>query len=169
MTICYPYSIQISLFKMRNVMLFLFFLNFFGSGFSSPAHSQDSLQVKVSEGTNMAVALSPDESTMVMALQGTLWTLPAEGGEAKSITDEFGDCHEPAWSPDGQKLVFHSFRDGNFHIYSISKDGSDLRQLTSGFSDNREPHWSPDGNSVIFSSDRSGNYDIWKLDLNHSV
>src|SRR5690606_10469201 len=153
---------------MRHFMLFLFFLISFGAGFP-PAFGQDSLRVSVTEGTNMAVALSPDESTIIMALQGTLWTLPAKGGKAVSITDEFGDCHEPAWSPDGQKLVFHSFRDGNFHIYSINSDGSDLRQLTSGTSDNREPHWSPDGNAVVFSSDRSGNYDIWKLEIDRNL
>ena len=113
----------------------------------------------------MAVALSPDNSTLAIALQGTIWTLPVEGGIAKSVTDEMGDSQEPDWSPDGEKIVFHSYRDGTYHIWTINKDGSDLTQLTSGISDNREPDWSPDGKSIVFSSDRSGNYDIWQIDL----
>ncbi|HLU88548.1 MAG TPA: DPP IV N-terminal domain-containing protein, partial [Cyclobacteriaceae bacterium] len=151
---------------MKNLILFPFLVACISSMPSIVAFGQDSHEVKVTEGTNMSVALSPDESTLAMALQGTIWILPRQGGKADAITDEMGDCHEPAWSPDGQQLVFHSYRDGNYHIYTINKDGSGLTQLTSGISDNREPHWSPDGSSVIFSSDRSGNYDIWKLDLN---
>jgi Tol biopolymer transport system component/imidazolonepropionase-like amidohydrolase len=122
-------------------------------------------QVTVSEGTNMSVALSPDKSTIAIALQGTIWTIPAKGGKAKAVTDEMGDSQEPAWSPDGERIVFHSYRDGTYHIWSIKKDGTGLKQLTSGISDNREPTWSPDGKRVVFSSDRTGNYDIWQLDL----
>lgn len=126
----------------------------------------DTIEVTVSEGTNMAIALSPDNSTIAMALQGTIWTISADGGKAASITDEMGDSQEPSWSPDGEKIVFHSYRDGTYHIWTINKDGSELTQITSGISDNREPDWSPDGKSIVFSSDRSGNYDIWQIDLN---
>lgn len=125
----------------------------------------DAIEVTVSEGTNMAAALSPDQLTIAISLQGTIWTIPVEGGKAKSVTDEMGDSQEPDWSPDGKKIVFHSYRDGTYHIWMINKDGSDLTQLTSGISDNREPDWSPDGKSIVFSSDRSGNYDIWQIDL----
>ncbi len=127
--------------------------------------ADDEIKVTVTEGTNMALALSPDNSTIAIALQGTIWTIPANGGKARTVTDEMGDSQEPAWSPDGQQIVFHSYRDGTYHIWSIRKDGTGLKQLTSGISDNREPDWSPDGKSIVFSSDRSGNYDIWQLEL----
>ena len=68
------------------------------------------IEVTVSEGTNMAAALSPDKSTIAIALQGTIWTIPAEGGKAKSVTDEMGDSQEPDWSPNGEKIAFHSYR-----------------------------------------------------------
>ncbi len=148
---------------MKQKILFLSCIMVFN--FAIISCKNDAIDVTVSEGTNMAVALSPDNSTLAMALQGTIWIIPVEGGKAKSITDEMGDCQEPAWSPDGGKIVFHSYRDGTYHIWTINKDGSDLTQLTSGISDNREPDWSPDGKSIIFSSDRSGNYDIWQIDL----
>jgi len=125
----------------------------------------DSTHITVSEGTNMAVALSPDHSTIAMTLQGALWVLPAKGGDAKRITDGMGDDQEPVWSPDGEYIAFHSYRSGNYHIWVINKDGSGLRQITDGYFDDREPDWSPDGKSIIFSSDRSGNYDIWQVNL----
>jgi Tol biopolymer transport system component/imidazolonepropionase-like amidohydrolase len=128
-------------------------------------HSQRRLEVKVSQGTNIAMALSPDGKSIILDLQGTLWTMPATGGKARAITDELDGAHQPAFSYDGKRIAFQSYRDGNWHIWTIAPDGSQLAQITSGPFDDREPHFSPDGKSIVFSSDRSGNYDIWKIDL----
>lgn len=132
---------------------------------ASAAPDSDSLKITVAEGTNMAIALSPDKQTIAMDLQGTIWTLPATGGKAKTITDPLGDCRQPTWSPDGTQIAFQSYHDGNFHIWKVNRDGSSLEQITFGEYHDREPHWSPDGASITFSSDRSGNYDIWKIFL----
>ena len=59
------------------------------------------IDVTVSEGTSMAVSVSPDGSTLAMDLQGSIWTLPVSGGTAKRITTIFNDARQPAWSPDG--------------------------------------------------------------------
>lgn len=119
--------------------------------------------VMVQEGTNMAASLSPDHQTIVLDLQGRLWTLPAKGGKAKPITDPLGDARQPAWSPDGKRICFQGYWEGNWHIYTVAKDGSDLQQLTTGKYDHREPSWSPNGTSILFSSDRAGTYDIWQV------
>jgi Tol biopolymer transport system component len=124
-----------------------------------------SLYVTVREGTSMAIALSPDKRTLVLDLQGGLWTLPVAGGQANRITDEFNDARQPSWSPDGKRIAFQGYRDGTWRIWSTGPDGSDLKALTSGSFDDREPHWSPDGRNIAFSSDRSGNYDVWVLNI----
>lgn len=140
-------------------LLMLFF------AFRVTAQTLDSKQITVGEGTNMALALSPDGETLAIDLQGTIYVLPAKGGTAKPLTDGMGDDRQPSWSPDGQRIVFQSYRGGTFHIWSVNKNGQALTQHSSGPFDHREPFWSPDGNSILCSSDRNGNYDIWQIEL----
>lgn len=150
---------------LRLTILAYFFLITFFFTQKTTAQNPKTIPITLTEGTNLAVALSPDKQTLVLDLQGTLWRLPVQGGEARALTDALGDCRQPVWSPDGQRIAFQSYRDGNFHIWSIGKDGNDLRQLTFGIYHDREPDWSPDGQRIAFSSDRSGNYDIWEIEL----
>ncbi len=119
------------------------------------------VQVAITEGTNVAVALSPDESTLALDLLGRIWVVPASGGTATALTDPEGDARQPTWSPDGSRIAFQAYWDGNYHVWSVGADGTDLRQHTRGQYDHREPHWSRDGERIAFSSDRGGSYDVW--------
>ncbi len=127
------------------------------------------IDVTVSEGTSMSVAVSPDGRTLAIDLQGSIWTVPASGGDAKAITDPFNDARQPTWSPDGKWITFFAYRDGGYDIWSIAPDGTNQRKLTWGPFDDREPVWSHDGTRVAFSSDRGdplgSDYNIWLLDV----
>jgi hypothetical protein len=50
--------------------------------------------------------ISPDGRTIAASYQGAIWTVPAEGGVMTRLTDDEGFDHEPAWSPDGQRIAF---------------------------------------------------------------
>src|SRR5262249_17454307 len=90
------------------------------------------IDVTVSEGTSMSVTASPDGRTLAVDLQGSLWTLPAAGGQATRITDVFNDARQPAWSPDGKWIAFFAFRDGGYDLWAIAPDGTQQHKLTWG-------------------------------------
>lgn len=124
------------------------------------------LDITVSEGTSMAVALSPDRQTIVMDLQGGLWSLPVSGGTAQRITDEYYDARQPAWAPDGRNIAFQAFRDGTWRIWTVDTDGAAMPgQSRPGPSTIASRTGHPTDPASAFSSDRSGNYDIWTVDL----
>ena len=127
------------------------------------------VNVTVSEGTSMSVAVSPDGQTLAIDMQGSIWTLPATGGTAKRITDLFNDARQPVWSPDGKWIAFFGYRDGGYDLWAMAPDGTHLHKETWGPFDDREPAFSHDGTKVAFSSDRGNplgsDYNIWVLDL----
>ena len=123
--------------------------------------------VAVTEATNAAAALSPDHSTIVMDVQGVLWSIPFSGGSGTQLTDALLEAARPDFSPRGDLVAFQAYADGTFHIWVMRPDGSGQRRITSGHGDHREPRFSPDGTRLAFSSDRAfkGSYNIWVVDL----
>lgn len=65
----------------------------------------------------------------------------ADGSAQMRLTANASFDGSVAWSPDGSKLAFSSFRDGNYEIYSMSADGSAQTRLTSTASSDQAPDW----------------------------
>ncbi|NEX63043.1 amidohydrolase family protein [Noviherbaspirillum galbum] len=126
------------------------------------------LSVELHEGTNMAVAPSPDGKQLVFSAQGALWLIPITGGSATRLTGWELEPTGPVWSPDGKTIVFQNYAPtGNYHLWAIDTNGANPRELTTGPFDDREPTWLPDGSGLVFASDRSadGQYKIWSFTL----
>ncbi len=136
---------------------------------TTPHKPVELIDVTVSEGTSMSVAVSPDRKTLAIDMQGSIWTLPASGGTAKRITGLFNDARQPVWSPDGKWITFFGYLDGGYDLWTIAPDGTHQHKLTWGTFDDREPAYSHDGNYIAFASDRDNplgsSYNIWVLDL----
>jgi Tol biopolymer transport system component len=76
---------------------------------------------------------------------------------------------DPAWSPDGTRLLWSSLRDTNLELYMIDLDKefiiSNATRLTDSAARDWFGAWSPDGKSVARSSDVAGNEDIYIIDV----
>ena len=80
------------------------------------------------------------------------------------VSDSF-----PAWSPNGQQIVFHSTRDRNWEIYVMDADGSNPRNLTRHPANDNYPDWSPDGSQIAFNSARGdGAINLYVMDTDGS-
>lgn len=92
-----------------------------------------------------------------------IYTLPAEGGEPKRVTDK-GPSYLHGWSPDNKRLIYTAERGGQYDLYRISAEGGDEERLTTaeGLDDGSE--YSPDGKYIYFNSTRTGTMQIWRMD-----
>ena len=87
----------------------------------------------------------------------------ADGSDPVRLTDQASIDIPYSWSPDGERIAFHSDRDLNLEIFTMAADGSDVRRLTRDFDVDAFPSWSPDGGAIAFSSERGGTFDIYVM------
>jgi serine/threonine protein kinase/Tol biopolymer transport system component len=92
-------------------------------------------------------------------------------GNETQLTDMPNGACQPAWSPDGQRLVFVApckvkqdvYRRSS--LYIISADGTGMQALSTVPGGDFEPDWSPDGTHIAFTSLRTGHMQIYSYDL----
>jgi tricorn protease len=113
--------------------------------------------------TNMA--LSPTGKRVVVEARGEIFTIPAEKGDIRNLTNSSASAErDPAWSPDGRFISYFSDKSGEYRLYIEAQDGLTppreivLKNPTHYYT----ASWSPDSKKILFSDT---NLKVWVLDV----
>jgi Tol biopolymer transport system component len=127
-----------------------------GTVYASPQWSLNSTQIMYSYHT--------EDSTSDQDKHG-IGIINVDKTNNHNIIESIAWIGHPAWSPDGQYIVFAMEENGFRNIYVMRNDGTERVQLTNESGNNIRPRWSPDGNWISFSSDRNEErYQIYVMD-----
>ena len=104
-------------------------------------------------GAIAAAGISPTGQRAVFEARGNIFTVPAENGLVRDLTNASGSAERtPAWSPDGKLIAYFTDKSGEYELTVRNADGTGeartLTKLGPGF--RYRPFWSPDSKQLAF-------------------
>src|SRR5262249_53395405 len=99
-----------------------------------------------------SVAWTPDGTSLVYSMQGSLWRQRTDSTVAEQLTDDPGTDYQPDVSPDGRSVAFVRYDGTSMELMSLDLASRAARALTTGGAVNVEPRWSPRGDRLAFVS-----------------
>ncbi|HSA56855.1 MAG TPA: S41 family peptidase [Gemmatimonadaceae bacterium] len=130
------------------------------SGLTPPVQSSSAMP------TFAEPSISPDRAEIAFVSGGDIWTVPAQGGEARLLVAHAANDTRPVFSPDGSRLAFISSRTGNGDIYVLDLRRGTLLRVTYDDLPDLLDAWSRDGEWLYFSStsrDIAGMHDVYRV------
>ena len=92
---------------------------------------------------------------VVFSYSDNLWSVSAEGGNARLLTTGEGNKTNPYLSPDGKWIAFTERLDGNTDVYIMPAQGGMRKRLTFHPGPDIAVGWTPDSKAVLFQSPRN--------------
>ena len=111
------------------------------------------------------ISLSPTGKRIVVEARGEIFTIPAEKGDIRNLTNSSGSAErDPAWSPDGKWVSYFSDKSGEYKVIIESQDGlTPPREVAIANPKHYyTPSWSPDSKKLLFSDT---DLKVWVLDV----
>ena len=81
-----------------------------------------------------------------------IYTKDLDDNRELRLTNHNSYDYSPHWSPNGDRLLFTSHREGQPNIYIMEDDGSNVKLLTPGPDEEFSSAWSPGGERVVYST-----------------
>lgn len=96
------------------------------------------------------LAPSPDGERMAFGLMGDVYIVDLPDGEPRRVDDGEAMSAMPAWSPDGERIVFSTYSDAEGgHLHTARNNGANVTRLTTEPGFYTQAVWAPDGNQVV--------------------
>ena len=96
-----------------------------------------------------------------------LYTMDYDGSSAHALTAYKSTVLTPAWSPDGEKIAFTSYRRGIPDIEILSRSDNRPYTFERPGGTTTTPAWSPDGSKIALATSRDGSdMEIYVADWN---
>ena len=92
-----------------------------------------------------------------------LWAMNLDGGDAQKVTKNGSINLLPAWTVDGQSLLFTSYIRHNPNLFRIPIQGGRPQQLSGERGLNTGATMSPDGKKIALTLTRDGNSEIYVM------
>ena len=117
------------------------------------------------------LSISPDGKQVVTAIgdreKGTsdVWVVDLARGTKTRLTSDPTDDFNAVWSPDGERVLFTSDREGFYNLYAVAASGAGPTEtvLKSGL-DKWSMDWSAAAATVVYHQfEPKTKYDIWTL------
>jgi hypothetical protein len=129
-------------------------------------------------GRTLAFASTRTGNTQIYTVQLSVTGQPLSAGspnqpssicglEICRLTNDPWADSDPSWSPNGQQLVFDSYRTGagQKEIYEMNANGGEVRCVLCDAASNSRPVWSSTGR-IAFQSNSSGSPQIYTMNAN---
>jgi tricorn protease len=111
-------------------------------------------RVTLTPGDIQNAQLSPTGARAVFEAHGEIFTVPAEKGDTRNLTQTPGVAErDPSWSPDGKTIAYFSDASGEYQLYLRDQNGfkpPTVIDLGPGPSFFYSPTWSPDSKHVAY-------------------
>jgi tricorn protease len=115
--------------------------------------------------------ISADAKRVLVEARGEVFSVPAEDGFVKNLTQSPGVAERyPSWSPDGKYIAYWSDRSGEYELtLRDTKSDATERKLTAyGAGFRYKLYWSPDSKKVAFI-DKAMRIKIYDVATNQTV
>jgi tricorn protease len=111
------------------------------------------------------MALSPTGKRVAVEARGEIFTIPAEKGDVRNLTNSSGSAErDPAWSPDGKFVSYFSDKSGEYRLVIEEPDGlKPPREIALPNTGHYyTPSWSPDSKKLLYTDT---SLRVWVLDV----
>jgi tricorn protease len=114
--------------------------------------------------------ISPTGARAVFEAHGDIFTVPAEKGDVRDITNTPGVAERaPSWSPDGQWIAYFSDESGEYALHVRDQKGLEppkVIKLGSPASFYYSPVWSPDSKKIVYSDKH---LNLWYVEVDKAA